>query len=255
MNGVDIDEEAAKWPDTFEPERWEPERSEPDRRRHRRVIAWFCAGLVALVLVVVAGPAIYFHIEGAAPKRLTLPVGPGGDVGPVNGTWTVTAPSEVQYRVAEILFGQHHIAVGTSPKVQGTVTIEGATVTSAQFVVNMASLRSDAAGRNVMFANIMGTSTYPNGYFTLTKAIDLGHVPSERHIVDADAVGELTLRGKSRLVTFPLRLERYGNGVDASGALTIRFTLWGIQNPSFVITRVANTGTIDILAHLVRKKP
>ena len=33
MNGVDIDEEAAKWPDTFEPERWDPE-----RRRHRRVI-------------------------------------------------------------------------------------------------------------------------------------------------------------------------------------------------------------------------
>jgi polyisoprenoid-binding protein YceI len=248
VDDVDLDEQAARWPDTFEPERWDPE-----RRLRKRVLAWFCAGLAAVVLVVVGGPAIYFHIEGTGPKRLTLPVGPGGTVGPVNGTWTVASPSEVQYRVEEILFGQHHTAVGTTAKVRGTLTIKGATVTSAQFIVDMASVRSDAAGRNVQFDDwIMDTATYPNGYFTLTKAIDLGKVPSERQIVAADAVGELTLRGKSRTVAFPLRIERYGNGIDANGALTIRFGLWGVPNPSFAITRVGSTGTIDVLVHLVR---
>jgi polyisoprenoid-binding protein YceI len=98
----------------------------------------------------------------------------------------------------------------------------------------------------------MDTVSYPNGYFTLTKAIDLGRVPAERHIVDADAVGQLTLRGQTRTVSFPLCLERYGHGVDASGALTIRFALWGIPNPSFVVARVGSTGTIDVLFHLVR---
>jgi len=170
----------------------------------------------------------------------------------VNGTWTVASPSEVQYRVEEVLFGQHHIAVGTTAKVRGTVTIEGATVTSAQFTVDMASVHSDMAGRDVQFDDgIMDTDSYPNGYFTLPKAIDLGKVPGERHIVDADAVGQLTLRGKTRTVSFPLRMERYGNGIDATGALTIRFGVWGIPNPSFVITRVSNTGTIDVLLHLV----
>ena len=251
MNESDIDEQASMWPDTFEPERWDPDQRE--RRRRKRVIVWFCAGLAALVLVVVGGPAIYFHIEGAGPKRLTLPVGPGGDVGPVNGTWAVASPSEVQYRVEEILFGQHHTAVGTTAKVRGTVTIKGATVTSAQFTVDMASVHSDAAGRDVQFDDwIMDTVTYPSGFFTLTKAIDLGKVPSERHVVDADAVGELTLRGKTRTVSFPLSMERYRNGIDANGTLTIRFGLWGIPNPSFAITRVGSTGTIDVLFHLVR---
>jgi len=248
MNDTDIDEQASQWPDTFDVERWDPE-----RRRRRRVMALFCAGLAALLLAVVGGPAVYFYIEGAGPKRLTLPVGPGGAVGPVNGTWSVSAPSEVQYRVVEILFGQHHTAVGATAKVRGTVTIKGATVTSAQFIVDMASVRSDMAGRDVQFDDwIMDTVTYPNGYFNLTKAIDLGKVPSKRHIVDIGAVGELTLRGRTRTVTFPLQIERYGNGIDANGALTIRFGLWGIPNPSFAITRVGSTGTIDVLFHLVR---
>jgi len=247
VDDVDIDEQASRWPDTFEPERWARE-----QRRRRLVVLGACTALLLLVIGV-AGPAIFFHIEGAAPKRLSLPVGPGGTVGPVNGTWAVAAPSEVQYRVNEILFGQHHTAVGTTDKVQGTVTIKGATVTSAQFTVDMASVRSGAAGRDMQFRDsIMDTVAYPDGYFTLTRAIDLGRVPADRKVVDADAVGRLTLRGQTRTVSFPLRLERYDNGVDANGALTIRFSRWDIPNPSFVVARVGSTGTIDVLLHLVR---
>ena len=247
--GVEIYEAASLWPDTLETE---PPR--PRKRRQRRLLVLLGAGLVALALVVVAGPAIFFSIEGPAPKRLTLPVGPGGTVGPINGTWTVAGPSEVQYRVAEILFGQHHVAVGKTAKVQGGLTVKGATVTSAHFSVDMASVRSGVAGRDSQFSGwIMDTASYPKGYFTLTKAIDLGKVPSEHHIVDLDAVGKLVLRGKSRTVKFPLHAERYGDGLDVNGALTIHFGRWGIPNPSFTITRVGNTGTIDILLHLVRK--
>jgi polyisoprenoid-binding protein YceI len=246
--GVGIDGAASLWPDTTETV---PRR--PRKRRRRRLFV-LLGGLAALALVVVAGPAIFFSIEGPAPKQLTLPVGPGGTVGPVNGTWTVTGPSEVQYRVAEILFGQHHTAVGKTEKVKGSLTIKGATVTSAQFSVDMASVRSGVAGRDSQFSGwIMDTASYPKGYFTLTKPIDLGKVPSERHIVNVDAIGKLVLRGKSRTVRFPLHAERYGDGLDVNGALTIHFGRWGIPNPSFTITRVANTGTIDILLHLVRK--
>ena len=247
---IDIDEAASRWPDTFEPERHGPRR--PQRRK--RVVIGLSTGLAALAFGVVAGPAVFFRIEGPAPKRLALPVGPGGTVGPLNGTWTVAQPSEVQYRVAEILFGQRHIAVVTTSKVRGSLTVEGATVTSAHFSVDMASVRSGVAGRDSQFSGwIMDTTEYPKGYFSLVKAIDLGKVPKERHIIDLSAVGKLTLRGVSRTVTFPLRAERYGNGIDANGALTIRFRLWGIPNPSFAITRVGKIGTVDVLLHFVRK--
>lgn len=251
---TELDQAASLWPDTIPREPHSPrEPRSPKKTTRRRLMLLLGAGVVLLAFLVVAGPAIFFRIEGPAPKRLTLPVGPGGTVGPVNGTWAVAAPSEVQYRVAEILFGQHHIAVGRTAEVQGDITIQGATVTSAHFGVDMASVRSGVAGRDSQFSGwIMDTATYPKGYFILTKAIDLGKVPYKRHIVTLDAVGKLILRGKSRVVSFPLRAERYGNGIDVNGALTIRFSLWGIPNPSFAITRVGNTGTIDVLLHLVR---
>lgn len=247
---TDIDAAASRWPDTLEPEHEGPRR----RPRRKRATIVLLSGLAVLAFVVVAGPAIFFRIEGPAPKRLALPVASGGTGGPVNGTWTVTSPSEVQYRVAEILFGQHHIAVGTTSKVQGSVTVRGTTVTSARFSVDMASVRSGVAGRDSQFSGwIMDTANYPKGYFTLANAINLGKVPSKGHIIDLAAVGRLTLRGKSRTVKFPLRAERYGKGIEVNGALTIRFGLWGIPNPSFAITRVGSTGTIDVLLHLVRK--
>lgn len=247
---TDLDEAAAHWPDTFEPGRWE----RPRRRRHRRALVIVVMALAALALVVVAGPAIFFAIEGPAPKPLALPANPGASVGPISGTWTVAPPSEAEYRVAEILFGQHHIAVGTTSKVQGYLTIQGTTVTSAHFSVDMASVRSGVAGRDSQFSGwIMDTQTYPKGYFNLLKPIHLGKVPGEHQVVKVDAVGDLVLRGKSREVSFPLRAERYGKGIDVNGSLTIRFGLWGIPNPSFTITRVGSTGTIGVLLHLVRK--
>jgi polyisoprenoid-binding protein YceI len=247
---MDTDEASSRWPDTLEKERWAP-----GNKRRRRTVRAMILVFAALVLVVLAGPAIYFGIEGPAPKRLGLPVAHGGAVGPVNGTWAVTRPSEVQYRVPEILFGQHHTAVGKTSRVRGSLTIEGATVTSAHFTVDMASVRSGVAGRDSQFSGwIMDTQTYPKGFFTLSRALSLGKVPSQRHVVAVRATGKLTLRGKSRTVRFPLRVERYGNGIDANGALTVRFGLWGIPNPSFAITRVGNTGTIDVLLHLVRTK-
>jgi polyisoprenoid-binding protein YceI len=236
---------------------WERDLSESggrsaSERRRRRIMIWFSVGVVAFLLLVVGGPWLYFHLQGTAPKVLTLPVGPGGTTGPLNGAWKVSAPSEVQYRVQEILFGQHHTAVGTTSKVTGHMTIVGATVTSAQFTVNMASVKSDQAGRNVVFDDqIMDTSTYPNGYFTLTRAIDFKSVPGPDKVVDVDAQGTLSLRGKSRPVTFPLETERAGNGIDVNGSLTIHFGLWGIPNPSFAIAQVGSTGTVDLLLHLV----
>jgi hypothetical protein len=47
-------------------------------------------------------------------------------------------------------------------------------------------------------------------------------------------------------------LDRSAKGYHANGALTIRFGLWDIPNPSFVVARVGSTGTLDVLLHLVR---
>src|SRR5579875_3422749 len=221
------------------------------RGRHRKGLGWLVAAVVVIVVVVIGVPLVYFNlVEGRTPKAPELAVGPGGRSGPVNGTWSVAGGSLAEYRVQEILFGQHHTAVGSTHHVTGSVTITGATVTAAHFVVDMATVKSNAAGRNVMWNDhIMDTAAYPHADFTLTQPIDLDRVPAPGHIVSVAAVGQLTLRGQTHTVSFPLHAERRGGQLLVQGNLSIRFAEWGIPNPSFTVAQVGDHGTIALLLH------
>ena len=215
---------------------------------------WLLGLLAGGFVVVVVVPFVYFHlVEGSAPPPLALPVGPGGAAGPLNGTWKVTAPSQVEYRVKELLFGQHDTAVGRTTEVTGAIVITGATVTSGRFRVDMASVSSGQAGRDAQFRGyIMDTGSYPYAQLTLAKPIDLRSLPRPGQLVSEQVTASLTLRGVTRPVTFTIGAERAGPGIDVSGSIPVRFSRWHIPNPSFAVAQVGDTGTIDVLLHLVR---
>jgi polyisoprenoid-binding protein YceI len=222
------------------------------RRPARRRIRPGTGYLIALVLVVIGGvtlgPALYFRLQGAPPAKLTLPVGPGGSAGPLNGTWAVGRGSAAEYRVQEDLFGQQHLAVGRTGRVSGSITIAGATVTSGRIVVDLSAISSGNAGRDTVFRDhLLDTSAHPDAVFTLTRAIDLGTVPADGSTVHATAQGTLEMRGVTRPLAFPLLARRQGDRLDVTGDLTVRFARWHIPDPSFAITKVAPTGDIDLL--------
>jgi polyisoprenoid-binding protein YceI len=214
------------------------------------------AAIAMLVVGVVLFPYLFFHvIEGPAPGRLTLPAsGPGsGPIapGPVSGTWAVATGSEVGYRVQEILFGQHHTAVGRTDKVSGGLIISGTVVAAAAFTVDMGSVKSNQVSRDVQFRDyILSTDKYPHATFRLTRPIELGSIPGDGKIVTEEATGDLTMRGVTRQVTFPIRAKRTSSGLAVNAEIPIKFSEWHIPNPSFVITKVANDGILEVLLDL-----
>jgi polyisoprenoid-binding protein YceI len=212
--------------------------------------------VLAVPLLLIGGPYVYFHFAaGRSAPPLTLPVGPGGSTGPVNGTWAVIKPSQAQYRVTETLLGQRHVAVGTTSKVSGTILIEGATITYAHIRVDMGSVSSDQAGRDVMFRDhILSTSSHPYAYFDLTQPIDLGSVPGPNQRVTVTAAGKLSLRGVTQPVNFPLTAERDGYEIAVNGSLPIRYSEWHIPNPSFGVAQLGSFGTIAVLLYLQMSK-
>lgn len=222
------------------------------RRRPRRLLIAAAALAVAAVFIGLAVD----RLLGGTPGKLSLPAAsdaPPGPVaaGPVSGTWTVGPGSLAGYRVDEILFGLHHTAVGRTSKVSGGIVISGTTVTAADFTVDMASVESDQAGRNVQFHNyILDTGDYPHATFRLTRALDLKSVPPIGRVVSAQATGILTLRGVSRTVTFTMGAERLADGIDLNGEIPISYGLWHIPNPSFAIASLGRTGTVEVLLHL-----
>lgn len=222
----------------------------PTRRPSRHPgVGWLLGAVAMLVFAAVAGPFVYFHVvDSKAPALLALPASHGVAPGPIDGTWTVTRGSQVDYRVGEVLFGQNHTAVGQTSKVTGTMVISKSMVAAAHIKVDMGSLKSGNAGRDTVFRDhLLETYAHPDGEFSLTRPLELDLVPANGGTVAASATGSLTLRGVTRPVVFPLQAKRDGTEIAVAGSIPIRFGLWHIPDPSFAITRVSNEGTIDLV--------
>ncbi len=233
------------------------------RLRPRRLVRWLIAGVVAAAILVVGGTWLYIHvIEGPAPAPLSLrspASSPAASAGSgaaqaasdasVAGEWRVAAGSVVGYRVNEVLAGQNNVAVGRTSHISGAMTIVGTKLTAASFSVQMATIHSDQSERDVQFdGRIMDTATYPTGTLTLTAPINLGTVPGDGVIRSYQAIGNLTLHGHTRSVTFTLQAERTSAGIEVSGSIPIVFADWGIANPSFgSFVTTQNHGLLEFL--------
>jgi polyisoprenoid-binding protein YceI len=205
-------------------------------------------GIIAVVIVglgLVVGPWAYINlIKDDAPAALTIDDNsdatiPSGSIEEAitnpNGQWTVTSAGEsvVGYRVKEILFGQSTEGVGRTREVEGSLTIENDQVTQVSFTVQMGTLTSDAANRDRQFnGRIMDTGSYPTSTFVLTQPIALPANAVSGEVINVTAQGDLTLRGTTKPVQFPLQAKVEGATFTVVGNITIVFDEWGIPEPS-----------------------
>jgi polyisoprenoid-binding protein YceI len=218
---------------------------------------------VLILLAVVGGPFVYINfIRDDAPERLSLDdvstssTSRGAEAATpatLDGPWTIAADSLVGYRVDEILFGQTAEAVGRTDAVEGSLTIVGTTVTDASFTVDMTTVQSDESNRDRQFhGRIMDTARFPTAEFRLTEPLELDQIPDDGREVTVDATGDLTLRGTTKSVTFPVRATRTGDRIAINATIPINFPEWGIPNPSGGPASVGDDGELEVLLVLNR---
>lgn len=242
----------------------QPEPPRP-RRSRRRLVRWLVAAGVAVVVLAVGAPFVYtrFIVADAPPPPLSLsaetatsaPPAAGG-AGPatsVDGVWRAGEGSEAGYRVDEVLAGQNTTAVGRTTRVTGEMTVTGSTVAAASFSVDLASVTSDSERRDGQFrTRIMEVARFPTADFRLTQPMELGAVPAVGATVDAQGVGELTLRGATRPVTAQLRARRDGDTITVSTSIPVVFADFGVPNPSIGPISTEDNGTVEVLLTLRR---
>jgi polyisoprenoid-binding protein YceI len=193
-----------------------------------------------------AGVAPSGDVNGAA----------SGDNG-IDGAWTVDpsigsfddfSSSFVGYRVREELasIGATE-AVGRTPDVTGTLTVDGTSITAATFEADLTTLRSDEANRDRQLGRqALETGRFPTATFTLTRPIDLGTVPAEGATFEATAAGDLTLHGVTKSVEVPVQGTLENGVVTVVGSLPILFADYAIEKPtSFVVLSVEDNGTME----------
>jgi polyisoprenoid-binding protein YceI len=241
---------------------------------------------VAVLLVLIAAVAgggyglWYLFLKPAGPAAVGLPAvpaaaptaatsgspatgsstAPGGSAATtgIDGTWKVDtsigsfsdfSSTFVGYRVQEQLatIGAN-TAVGRTPQVSGSLTIQGTTVMAVEVTADLTSLQSDDPRRDGQLRNQgLETSQFPSATFKLSAPVDLGKVPAEGETVHVEAKGDLTLHGQTKSVTIPLD-GRLSNGVIAvTGSLPIKWADYSMQKPnSFAVLSIADEGTMEL---------
>jgi len=81
----------------------------------------------------------------------------------------------------------------------------------------------------------MDTASFPTATFKLTSPIELGMTSTSANLkqITVKATGDLTLRGKTRSVTFDIVARRNGNTIETNGTIPVKFDDYGIPAPSF----------------------
>jgi polyisoprenoid-binding protein YceI len=253
---------------------------------------WLAIGLGAIVVALLAGGAMgfsYLFLREPAPAAVGLSTASPSAVastnasatpaatastatsgssattsGGLDGTWNVDpsigsfsdfSGSFVGYRVDEELANVGAAtAVGRTPDVTGSVTLNGTAITAVDITADLSTLQSDKSQRDGQLKRqALETSTYPAATFTLTQPIELGSVPADGQVVQTTATGDLTIHGVTKSVQIPLEARLSGNVVTVTGSIDILFADYGISRPtSFAVLTIADHGTMEFQLQLTK---
>jgi polyisoprenoid-binding protein YceI len=230
-------------------------------------------GLVVLLLV---GGGLWWFLSDDAPPAVDLDTaaesvttttaaddGTGSTVAPsdgdIAGTWTVDAASgEVEFESATGSFVGFRIgenlasigvteAVGRTRQVSGTLTIEGTTVTAATFEADMTAITTNESRRDDKVQSALETDQFPTATFELTEPIELAADAADGAEQTVDAVGDLTIHGVTKQVTFPLQAKLVSGTVVVVGSLPVTFADFDVEVPkSPVVVSVDDHGTLEL---------
>jgi polyisoprenoid-binding protein YceI len=221
-------------------------------------------GLIVIVLIGLLGSvAAYLFLKDDSPEAVSLDaasesVTDSEKVVPIDGKWTVDTDSgEFDFDTATGSFAGFRIteelaqiganeAVGRTGDVQGSLTIEGSTVTDATFTIDMTTLQSNDSGRNGKIQEALQTDQFPTASFTLTEPIALGANAASGEDITVDAVGNLSIHGQTQPVTLPLQAKLVGSTVIVVGSVDVTFADYGVEVPTApMVVSVQDHGPIE----------
>lgn len=144
--------------------------------------------------------------------------------------------SFVGFRVNEELRGiGATTAVGRTGDVTGSITIEGTTLTAAEFEVNMATITTNESMRDGRVRSALDTGNHPTATFTLTAPAELGAAAANGGPVTVTVTGDLTIRGITKSIDIEIvdaQLVTATDRIALTGSTEIVFSDFGVSVPS-----------------------
>jgi polyisoprenoid-binding protein YceI len=144
-------------------------------------------------------------------------------------------------------------AVGRTPAVTGTMAIAGTSVTAADIEADMTQLTTNNSRRDGPARGALGTRQFPTATFKLTAPIELGDAAATGAKTSVTATGDLTIKGVTKSVQFPLEAQLTGDTVVVVGSLDVAFSDFGITAPRApIVVSVDDHGQIELQLFFTR---
>jgi polyisoprenoid-binding protein YceI len=231
------------------------------------------AGAV-IALVAVAGFAgWWFLIRDDAPPEADITAagetlddeaaadgdetGDGAATDGIDGAWTVDTSvgsfddfsgTWAGYRVEEELASiGANTAVGRTPDVTGSMTVDGDQVTAVDVEVDVTTLESDSGSRDgAMRARGLETDQFPTATFSLTQPLALPAGVADGQRVTAEATGDLTIHGVTQPVTLAVEAVLSGDSAAVVGQAPVALDDFDIEPPTgFSVVSIDDQGTFE----------
>ena len=175
-----------------------------------------------------------------------------------SGTWTVSNTSKATVRVREQLVGVNlpSDAVLVATGATGTFVLkdDGTFSSDAKITFDMTTLASDNRDRdNFVKGDTLQTRQFPKAEFVPTKTTGLTlPMPSSGEFT-FKLTGQMTIKGKTKEVTFDVQASRTGNQLTATAtaAPAWKFADFGMTAPSVPFRVVSIVDEIRVVVDLV----
>jgi polyisoprenoid-binding protein YceI len=200
------------------------------------------------------------EVTDPAAVDSTIPqTGTAGATTGIAATWTVDTSIQpfsfedstgtfVGFRVEEELTGiGSATAVGRTPEIAGTMTIDGTTVTAVSIEANMDAITTNDSRRDDNARGALGTDEFPVATFVLTQPIELGESAASGEPVQVTAIGDLTIHGMTNPVEIPLEAQLVDGVVVVVGTVEVVFADYGVSVPDApIVVSAEDHGIIEL---------
>ncbi|MFQ5558626.1 MAG: YceI family protein, partial [Acidimicrobiales bacterium] len=129
----------------------------------------------------------------------------------------------------------------------GPIDIVDDTLPEAEVTVDLTGITTDRAQRNRRVRSALETETFPEARFVLTEPVAVPAGSADGSAFAFDAVGDLTLHGVTRSVTFAMHAQLVGGVVVVVGSTDVVFDDYGVTAPSApIVVSVEDHGVIEL---------
>jgi polyisoprenoid-binding protein YceI len=225
---------------------------------------------VVAVLAVVGFAGWWFLIRDDAPEEASIEAagetldeaGDGAASGDgIEGEWSVDTSvgsfdvsaddftsTWAGYRFEEELARVGtNTAVGRTPDVTGTMSVEGDEVTAVEVEVDLTTLQSDSGTRDgALGTRGLESEQFPTATFSLTEPLALPEGIDSGETVTVEATGDLTIHGVTQPVTLDLEATLSGDIAAVVGNAPVLLGDYDIDPPTgFSVLSIDDEGLFE----------